>query len=198
MAGPKMARVHKVINSPKAETARIAHFLSPVPRPAICLIMCKREATAPTPSGFTIDQIGGIVGHARPHAAAIVRPFKRTWLVYYGDVHAGTIAMRSGNPADTDPWALELWLLSGRPPLPSTSRAPTSRPLGARFYRTGPRPIFRNGEISATGRRRNIGASTAASACRMIDGLAPEAVEPFSARLDLQALCGSACPYPNF
>ena len=67
--------------------------------------MCKREATAPTPSGFTIDQIDGIVGHARPHAAAIVRPFKRTWLAYYGDAHAGTIAMRSGNPADTDPWA---------------------------------------------------------------------------------------------
>jgi hypothetical protein len=23
------------------------------------------------------------------------------WLVYYGDVHAGTIAIRSGNPTDT-------------------------------------------------------------------------------------------------
>ena len=27
------------------------------------------------------------------------------WHVYYGDVRAGTIAIRSGNPADTDPWA---------------------------------------------------------------------------------------------
>jgi len=26
------------------------------------------------------------------------------WHIYYGDVHAGTIAMRSGNPHDTDPW----------------------------------------------------------------------------------------------
>ncbi len=26
---------------------------------------------------------------------------QETWLVYYGDVHAGTIAIRSGNPTDT-------------------------------------------------------------------------------------------------
>jgi hypothetical protein len=26
------------------------------------------------------------------------------WHVYYGDVHAGTIAIRSGNPHDEDPW----------------------------------------------------------------------------------------------
>ena len=26
------------------------------------------------------------------------------WLIFYGDVHAGTIAIRSGNPIDTDPW----------------------------------------------------------------------------------------------
>jgi hypothetical protein len=26
------------------------------------------------------------------------------WHVYYGDVHAGTIALRTGNPHDTDPW----------------------------------------------------------------------------------------------
>jgi hypothetical protein len=26
------------------------------------------------------------------------------WHIYYGDVHAGTIAMRVGNPHDTDPW----------------------------------------------------------------------------------------------
>jgi hypothetical protein len=29
---------------------------------------------------------------------------QETWLVYYGDVRVGTIALRSGNPADTDPW----------------------------------------------------------------------------------------------
>jgi hypothetical protein len=26
------------------------------------------------------------------------------WHVYYGDVHAGTIAIRSGVPHDQDPW----------------------------------------------------------------------------------------------
>jgi hypothetical protein len=26
------------------------------------------------------------------------------WHVYYGDVHIGTIAGRTGNPSDTDPW----------------------------------------------------------------------------------------------
>ena len=26
------------------------------------------------------------------------------WHIYYGDVQAGTIAMRSGNPHGTDPW----------------------------------------------------------------------------------------------
>jgi hypothetical protein len=29
---------------------------------------------------------------------------QETWLVYYGDVRVGAIAMRSGNPADTDLW----------------------------------------------------------------------------------------------
>src|SRR6266436_1231345 len=26
------------------------------------------------------------------------------WHIYYGDVHAGTIAIRTGNPHDEDPW----------------------------------------------------------------------------------------------
>jgi hypothetical protein len=26
------------------------------------------------------------------------------WHVYYGDVHVGTIAIRTGSPHDTDPW----------------------------------------------------------------------------------------------
>ena len=28
------------------------------------------------------------------------------WHIYFGDVQAGTIAMRVGNPHDTDPWEL--------------------------------------------------------------------------------------------
>jgi hypothetical protein len=26
------------------------------------------------------------------------------WHIYYGDIHAGTISMRTGNPHDTEPW----------------------------------------------------------------------------------------------
>jgi hypothetical protein len=26
------------------------------------------------------------------------------WLIYYGDVHVGAIAERTGNPHDTEPW----------------------------------------------------------------------------------------------
>jgi hypothetical protein len=29
---------------------------------------------------------------------------QESWQVFYGDVRVGTIAMRSGNPADTDRW----------------------------------------------------------------------------------------------
>jgi hypothetical protein len=29
---------------------------------------------------------------------------QETWLIYYGDVRAGTIAIRPGNPTDTDSW----------------------------------------------------------------------------------------------
>jgi hypothetical protein len=35
------------------------------------------------------------------------------WHVYYGDVHAGTIARRVGNPHDTDPWE---WICVGDGP----------------------------------------------------------------------------------
>ena len=29
---------------------------------------------------------------------------EKCWHIYYGDVHAGTIAIRSGSPYDEDPW----------------------------------------------------------------------------------------------
>jgi hypothetical protein len=29
---------------------------------------------------------------------------KDCWLIYYGDVHVGTITIRSGNPRDTEAW----------------------------------------------------------------------------------------------
>ena len=33
-------------------------------------------------------------------------PRQECWEVYYGDVHAGTIMERTGNPHDTEPWEI--------------------------------------------------------------------------------------------
>lgn len=38
------------------------------------------------------------------------------WHIYYGDVHAGTIAMRVGNPSGTDPWAWNCGFYPGSHP----------------------------------------------------------------------------------
>jgi hypothetical protein len=38
------------------------------------------------------------------------------WHVYYGDVHAGTIAIRSGNPYDEDPWEWHCGFYPGSKP----------------------------------------------------------------------------------
>jgi hypothetical protein len=43
------------------------------------------------------------------------------WHIYYGDVHAGTIAMRNGNPHDTDPWEWACGFYPGSHPGESTS-----------------------------------------------------------------------------
>jgi hypothetical protein len=65
------------------------------------------------------------------------------WHVYYGDVHVGTIAIRTGIPFDED-----LRLLSGQragrvirtgPQPPSTMLAPISKPHGAYFRPSEPR-----------------------------------------------------------
>jgi hypothetical protein len=63
--------------------------------------------------------------------------------------------------------------MTRRPRGPRAADAPLRRPKphGACSCRSAPRPIFRNGGISATGRPRNIGASTVASGCRMIGAL---------------------------
>src|ERR1700738_3126162 len=69
-----LAEAHKVINRPRAKTDRIvlAPFNLPSEpigssRTGYQLIMCARATTAPSCSGFTIDQIGAIMRHARPH-----------------------------------------------------------------------------------------------------------------------------------
>jgi hypothetical protein len=38
------------------------------------------------------------------------------WFVYYGDVHAGTIAQRTGNPLDTVPWEWRCGFYPGSEP----------------------------------------------------------------------------------
>jgi hypothetical protein len=41
---------------------------------------------------------------------------QESWLVYYGDVRVGTIAIRSGNPTDTDPWGWNCGFYPGSHP----------------------------------------------------------------------------------
>jgi hypothetical protein len=67
----------------------------------------------PSCSGFLTDQIGGIMGHM-PALTRRRNPDapQEIWHVYYGDVRVGSIALRLGNPADTDLLGLELRLLS--------------------------------------------------------------------------------------
>jgi hypothetical protein len=38
------------------------------------------------------------------------------WHIYYGDVHAGTITMRAGNPHDPDPWEWSCGFYPGSKP----------------------------------------------------------------------------------
>lgn len=38
------------------------------------------------------------------------------WLIYFGDVHAGTIAERVGHPADTEPWEWHCGFYPGSKP----------------------------------------------------------------------------------
>ena len=58
--GAASAETHKVINTPRARTTRIA-FAQSVSRKGYQLIMCARAASAPSCGGFTIGQICGIM-----------------------------------------------------------------------------------------------------------------------------------------
>jgi hypothetical protein len=63
------------------------------------------------------------------------------WHIYFGDVHAGTVGLRTGVPHAADPWAALVGSIRARirgnappvPPPPSTTLAPVSKPLGACF-----------------------------------------------------------------
>jgi hypothetical protein len=43
------------------------------------------------------------------------------WEIYYGDIHAGTISMRTGNPHDTEPWEWQCGFYPGCRPGECTS-----------------------------------------------------------------------------
>jgi len=41
---------------------------------------------------------------------------QESWHVFYDDIRVGTIALRSGNPADTDPWGWRCGFYPGSKP----------------------------------------------------------------------------------
>ena len=83
------------------------------------------------------------------------------------------------------------------PPKRSTRPAPTSKRHGQCFYRSEPRPTFRNGAVSGIGRLRNIAASIEVSACRRTGSRrAPRGADETTARLDA-AIRRSHSPAPR-
>jgi hypothetical protein len=48
---------------------------------------------------------------------------QESWLILYGDVHVGTIGLRSGNPFGTDPWQWRCGFYPGSEPGDCTSGA---------------------------------------------------------------------------
>jgi hypothetical protein len=71
--------------------------------------MCVRATTAPSCSGFTISQIGAIIGRT-PELTRRRDPnaHQECWRIYYGDVQIGAIAVRSGVPVYQDQWSWSL------------------------------------------------------------------------------------------
>jgi hypothetical protein len=86
------------------------------------------------------------------------------WHIYYGDVHVGTIAIRSGNPHDIDPWEWSCGFYPGshRESIRATRQRRSTRPaqisraLGKRFYQSEPKPTSRHGASSGIGLLENM------------------------------------------
>jgi hypothetical protein len=56
------------------------------------------------------------------------------WHIYYGDIHAGTLAIRAGNPHDTEPWEWRCGFYPGsRPSECSSGTAETFDQARAEF-----------------------------------------------------------------
>jgi hypothetical protein len=61
-------------------------------------------------------------GHVRPHCRrSNDHPHEQCWLIYYGDIHAGTISERTGNPYETEPWEWQCGFYPGARPGECTS-----------------------------------------------------------------------------
>jgi hypothetical protein len=100
------------------------------------------------------------------------------WHVYYGDVHAGTIAIRAGIPYDQDPWEWSCGFYPGSHPGEHTNGTALTfdearagfEEVWKIFCLTEPMRIFRNGAINGTGPQRNTRCGMPASACLLTSG----------------------------
>jgi hypothetical protein len=96
--------------------------------------------------------------------------------IYFGDVRVGTIAIRTGNPHDTDPWEWWCGFYPGSHPREhqSGTAATFDQARGdfeaACSCRTGRKPIFRRGVKSETRPLTNMRSGTPASGCRPTSG----------------------------
>jgi hypothetical protein len=87
------------------------------------------------------------------------------WQIYYGDIHAGTITERVGNPHNTERWAWRCGFYPGSNPGEhqngtaatfGEARADFESAWKIFFCQNAPRPIFRRGAISGIGRPENM------------------------------------------
>lgn len=122
---------------------------------------------------------------------------EQCWRVYYGDVHAGTIASTPAtrmtpSPGNGGAASIPAAGLVNAPAArltPSTKPARISKPHGGCFCPTVSRPIFRRGATRKLGLRRNIAGLIAASECRRT-GNRPERIQLL--RLESRFHCGVA------
>jgi hypothetical protein len=98
---------------------------------------------------------------------------QETWLVYHGDVRVGSIAIRSGNPADTDPWGWSCGFYPGSHPREHQSgtaatfdQARAGFEAAWRVFLSNRTEADFNGGISATGRHGNMPYGRPANGCR--------------------------------
>jgi len=140
-----------MIAAPSHVAARPRVFKSWLPKvPATFELIQRRRCFVwhTIPMVFSLSRFRAMVG-AMPELTRRRSTDAREecWHIYYGDVHAGTIAIRSGNPHDEDPVGMAL-----RFSIPVAIRSehqsgtaatfdqavPTSKPRGRYFWQTNP------------------------------------------------------------